>query len=461
VFLVHVRDAPSTRVWGTQAVYSSVTVSDWTSLLPVIKAELEAFPQKARWGVRPLLDTESWSEERTPCCSRSGNLLEAVNLALDAYDLQYIDRDPHHVCNHVIVVTAGTSTFDVDGGLASITKRRMNDMGCSCDMVTVSHRPMHHAPLFVVLPPSRALDPRNRRISGNSTACGPLPVHVPERLDGKPFALGPAQHVTSVAARYKTPQWLMGQYFTDGPSSLRKHNEFKALSRAQVFAREGCRFSERGCTVPVALLVALQRLGCAPAAIHRTVLVQKDDISLLSIQSASSMLPKTLSNSTLKLSSSQSSIDCDGGEEQYPWRHVLQHHRQPSWPEIRVPVRAHALPDPVSIPIATSACADSGSGQPSSSPMLFPSHSLGSGSLLRVPSGPVSYSQPVIWRTPEHIAQRHRDHDRRVFNRTTGVVPSSVAIERYAQVRPRRPISSSTLHSESGVLSQVREASQV
>jgi hypothetical protein len=129
-------------------VLSACTVTDWASLLPAIKAELECFPARAFWGrVSPGC-------ERVPSIARVGNLLEAVNLALDGCCLRHIDRDAHRIGYHFVFVSAGTATFDATSVLAKVTKRRMNDLGASCDLIIVSSRPMHQAPLLVLTTPT-------------------------------------------------------------------------------------------------------------------------------------------------------------------------------------------------------------------------------------------------------------------------------------------------------------------
>ena len=224
---------------------SSCTVADWTSLLPAVKAELELFPARAGWGrVSPTC-------ERVPSIARAGNLLEAINCALDACCLRHVDRDAHRVGNHMAFVSAGTATFDVTCTLAKVTKRRMNDLGASCDLIIVSSRPMHQAPLFVIADSS--LD---------STRGAPL-----------------SRSRSAATVEYKLPQWLMGQYYS-GSHVAAASDSFHPLPFSQVFSREGYRLSEHGCTVPVALLTVLRRMHRASNIVYRTLLSRADEADL-------------------------------------------------------------------------------------------------------------------------------------------------------------------------------------
>ena len=66
---------------------------------------------------------------RVPSTAAQGNILEAINTALNVMQLHYIDRDLYRCGNSVVVVSAGSGVFEVDKNLAAITKQRMMDNG--------------------------------------------------------------------------------------------------------------------------------------------------------------------------------------------------------------------------------------------------------------------------------------------------------------------------------------------
>jgi hypothetical protein len=69
------------------------------------------------------------SYSRVPSTAAQGNILEAINTALNVMQLHYIDRDLHRCGNSVVIVSAGSGLFEVDKNLAGITKQRMMDNG--------------------------------------------------------------------------------------------------------------------------------------------------------------------------------------------------------------------------------------------------------------------------------------------------------------------------------------------
>lgn len=50
-----------------------------------------------------------------------GNLLEAINLAINPYDKHYIDRDLTKTGLTIVIVTGGTGLFEVDQKLCRLT----------------------------------------------------------------------------------------------------------------------------------------------------------------------------------------------------------------------------------------------------------------------------------------------------------------------------------------------------
>ena len=66
-----------------------------------------------------------WNFQRFPSTAEYGNILEAINTALNMLQLHYMDRDLKRSGNSIVLVTAGSGKFVVDKGIAEITEQRM------------------------------------------------------------------------------------------------------------------------------------------------------------------------------------------------------------------------------------------------------------------------------------------------------------------------------------------------
>lgn len=77
-----------------------------------------------------------------------GNVLEAVNLALNPFEEHYIDRDLSRTGLSMCVITPGTGHFAVDKNLLRLTTERMIDHGIALDLVCLTKMPLHSVPLF-------------------------------------------------------------------------------------------------------------------------------------------------------------------------------------------------------------------------------------------------------------------------------------------------------------------------
>jgi phage-related tail fiber protein len=87
-----------------------------------IKKAFIRYPSEVGWAL-----TKDYS--RLPSFAAQGNILEAINTALNMLQLHFVDRDLHRCGNSIVVVSAGSGVFEVDKGLAGITKQRMMDNG--------------------------------------------------------------------------------------------------------------------------------------------------------------------------------------------------------------------------------------------------------------------------------------------------------------------------------------------
>ena len=80
--------------------------------------------------------------------SSEGNILEAINLALNPFDKHFIDRDLLRTGLSTVIITAGVGFFETEQELSKITSQRMIDNGISLDLVCLSKPPLFSTPLF-------------------------------------------------------------------------------------------------------------------------------------------------------------------------------------------------------------------------------------------------------------------------------------------------------------------------
>ncbi|KAJ3226626.1 vacuolar membrane-associated protein iml1 [Clydaea vesicula] len=120
--------------------------SDWNSVLIPIRQEFMKFQKDIlqRKEVSNFFGENSTSSE--------GNILEALNLAVNPFSKHFVDRDLTRTGLQIIVVTAGTGLFEVDKSLCRLTSQRMiasvSDNGLSLDIVSLSKPPLYTVPLF-------------------------------------------------------------------------------------------------------------------------------------------------------------------------------------------------------------------------------------------------------------------------------------------------------------------------
>ncbi|CAG8442780.1 2976_t:CDS:2 [Dentiscutata heterogama] len=124
------------------------TRSDWNCVLMSLKNELLNYQpailmrnKKCQDGCYNVLaGKNSYAFE--------GNILEAINLALNPFDKHYVDRDLMRTGLSIIIVTPGCGRFEVDKKLLRITTERIVDNGIGLDLVCLSKAPLHAVPLF-------------------------------------------------------------------------------------------------------------------------------------------------------------------------------------------------------------------------------------------------------------------------------------------------------------------------
>ncbi|RUS15805.1 hypothetical protein BC937DRAFT_91975 [Endogone sp. FLAS-F59071] len=124
------------------------TRTDWTTVIVPLKKEFIQYQ-------REILMRQD-SRGYPLICGRNslafdGNVLEAVNLALNPFDKHYFDRDLMRTGLSIMMITPGSGKFKVDRKLLRLTTERMTDNGIAMDLVCLSKVPLHLVPLFIFL----------------------------------------------------------------------------------------------------------------------------------------------------------------------------------------------------------------------------------------------------------------------------------------------------------------------
>lgn len=125
-----------------KVVVENETRPDWDALVFQIKKAFMQYPKDVGWNV-------SIEKGRFPSAAAQGNILEAINVTLNLMQLHYMDRDLNRTGNSIVVISAGSGVFEVNGELSAITKQRMMDNGIGSDMLSLGLPPLHVAPFFL------------------------------------------------------------------------------------------------------------------------------------------------------------------------------------------------------------------------------------------------------------------------------------------------------------------------
>ncbi|KAJ3271438.1 vacuolar membrane-associated protein iml1 [Terramyces sp. JEL0728] len=140
-----------------------------------IKFQRDVLQMQGMDGSTILMGTNSTAAE--------GNLLEAINLALNPFDKHYIDRDLSRTGLSVVIITASTGIFEVEKKLCRMTTQRMIDNGISLDLVCLSKPPLHSVPLFKFLTKNPRPTTSHTNSYDPSFDFGPLSLSIATRSD--------------------------------------------------------------------------------------------------------------------------------------------------------------------------------------------------------------------------------------------------------------------------------------
>lgn len=126
--------------------------SDRRELLLLLKREFAAYPALMEGAEEQLSNAMSAPGSPvltgTNSSAESGNMLEAINMSLNALDAHYVDRNFVRTGLSVIAVSGGVGRFDAARNVVRLTKRRMIDDGIGCDLVCLTEPALHMTPVF-------------------------------------------------------------------------------------------------------------------------------------------------------------------------------------------------------------------------------------------------------------------------------------------------------------------------
>ncbi|KAI7859494.1 hypothetical protein BDC45DRAFT_216782 [Circinella umbellata] len=142
-----VTQAPDGRLYKDfyKVIADWESTDDWKSVIAPLKEEQLTFQKNVL--MRKNKEGQDVVSGRISV-AYDGNVLEAVNLALNPFDNHYVDRDLMRTGLSLILVTPGAGKFIVNKKLLRLTNERMTDNGIAMDMVCLSPLPLHVTPLF-------------------------------------------------------------------------------------------------------------------------------------------------------------------------------------------------------------------------------------------------------------------------------------------------------------------------
>lgn len=191
------------------------TAQNWAPLLTSIKRELLNFQK----DIMQLTDSSGSTKiAGTNTHASEGNILEAVNLALNPFDKHYVDRDLSRTGLSIVIVTPGTGIFEVDKTLCRMTNRRMTDNGIGLDLVCLSKPPLHSVPLFQLVSadtPQSKTSPVKQEVSSfpqrNSylSETSPRSLHkAGHNMSTSESSFSSDLHQNSINTGFSLPSWV-------------------------------------------------------------------------------------------------------------------------------------------------------------------------------------------------------------------------------------------------------------
>ncbi|KAJ1827918.1 vacuolar membrane-associated protein iml1, partial [Coemansia sp. RSA 2599] len=117
---------------------------DWTVFLPEILSEFNSY----RRDIQELVFSAGHRLRGDLSTASQGNILEAINLGINSFASNHVDRDLSRTGLSTIVVTPSFGVFDVDKKLLRMTTERMLHLGLRVDLVCLAPKPLFRPPVF-------------------------------------------------------------------------------------------------------------------------------------------------------------------------------------------------------------------------------------------------------------------------------------------------------------------------
>ncbi|PVV05096.1 hypothetical protein BB560_000388 [Smittium megazygosporum] len=118
---------------------------NWKSIIPLISSEIKNYSKN-------VLEFELPSKKRIILGklsrARQGNILQSINMSLNSFLCNRIDRDLVRSGNSLVIVSPSNGVFDVNRDLLRVTSERLLHIGFRPELVCLAKKPMFTAPVF-------------------------------------------------------------------------------------------------------------------------------------------------------------------------------------------------------------------------------------------------------------------------------------------------------------------------
>ncbi|KAI8321917.1 hypothetical protein GQ54DRAFT_260959, partial [Martensiomyces pterosporus] len=111
---------------------------DWSAFLPDILGEFNSY----RRDIQELSTTAGYRLRGDLSKANQGNILEAINLGINSFASNHVDRDLSRTGLSTIVITPSFGVFDVPKKLLRMTTERMLHYGMRVDFVCLAPKPL-------------------------------------------------------------------------------------------------------------------------------------------------------------------------------------------------------------------------------------------------------------------------------------------------------------------------------
>lgn len=199
------------------------STDDWMSIIGQLKKEQTNFQQTV------LLRSEPDGRKVVSgqiSMAYEGNVLEAINLALNPFDKHFVDRDLMRTGLSIILITPGVAKFSVNKKLLRLTNERMTDNGIGMDLVCLSPLPLHITPLMYYMDAPLAMDENDAKKPFASMGNSPEKSAATKAL-GYVDPLYQDSQDKPTQKYYTVPHWIDCSFYHHETGRFLKQDKFK------------------------------------------------------------------------------------------------------------------------------------------------------------------------------------------------------------------------------------------